>query len=85
MSAKIPAAGAALAAAGLSHFLKPEIYEKVTATAFPRNTRRFVYLNGGIETALGVGLVAPKTRKYALAGVVGYLAYLIAGAVRNRR
>jgi uncharacterized membrane protein len=85
MSAKIPGAGAALAAMGLSHFAKPELFEKITAPAFPQNTRRYVYVNGTIETVLGVGLVVPQTRKFALAGVVGYLAYLIAGAVRSRR
>jgi uncharacterized membrane protein len=85
MSVKMRGAGIALAAAGLSHFAKPQLYEKITAQAFPSNTRRHVYLNGGIETALGVGLVAPQTRKFALAGIVGYIGYLIFGAVRSRR
>jgi uncharacterized membrane protein len=70
---------------GLSHFAKPEVFEKITAPAFPENTRRHVYTNGTIETALGVGLVAPQTRKFALAGVVAYLIYLLVGAVRSRR
>lgn len=85
MSVKIPGVGVALVAAGLSHFAKPQIYDKMTAQAFPTNTRRFVYLNGTIETALGAGLVAPQTRKFALAGVAGYLGYLILGVVRNKR
>ena len=85
MSVKIPGVGVALVAAGLSHFAKPQIYDKMTAQAFPTNTRRFVYLNGTIETALGAGLVAPQTRKFALAGVAGYLSYLILGVVRNKR
>jgi hypothetical protein len=29
--------------------------------------------------------VAPQTRKFALAGIVGYLGYLIIGVVRNKR
>ncbi len=85
MSVKIPGAGAVLAAMGLAHFAKPEVFEKITAPAFPQNTRRHVHINGTIETALGVGLVVPQTRKVALAGVAGYLGYLIFGAVRNRR
>lgn len=85
MSAKIPGAGAALAAMGLSHFAKPQVFEKITAPAFPENTRRHVYVNGTIETALGVGMVVPQTRKFALAGVAAYLGYLIFGAVRSRR
>lgn len=75
----------ALAATGLSHFLKPQIYDKMTAVAFPNNTRRHVYIDGAIETAIGVGLVVPQTRKFAFAGIAGYLGYLIFGAVRSRR
>ncbi len=74
-----------LAATGLSHFFKPQVYEKMTALAFPKNTRRHVYIDGAIETAIGAGLVAPKTRKFAYAGIAGYLGYLIFGAVRSRR
>ena len=39
---------------------------------------------GDDETAVGVGLAVPKTRKIALAGLVGYLLYLGANVVRNR-
>ena len=85
MSAKIAGAGVALAATGLSHFVKPQIYDTMTAVAFPTNTRRHVYVDGAIETAIGVGLVAPQTRKFAFAGIAGYLAFLIFGAVRSRR
>jgi len=82
---RLPVIGAALAATGLAHFAKPQLFEAITAPAFPTNTRRHIYTNGTIETALGVGLVAPQTRKFALAGVAGYLGYLILSAVRSRR
>lgn len=85
MSAKVTGAGVALAAMGLSHFAKPHVFEKITAPAFPQDTRRHVYTNGGIETALGVGLAAPQTRKFALVGLLGYLGYLLFGAVNSRR
>jgi hypothetical protein len=42
--------GLALAGAGLAH---PRMWEPMTKTAFPRNTRQHVYTNGGIETVLG--------------------------------
>lgn len=85
MSARISGLGAVLAAAGLAHFAKPEAFESITATAFPNHTRRYTYLNGGIETALGVGLAVPKTRKFAVAGLVGYAGWLGFNAVRARR
>ncbi|MGI9123270.1 MAG: hypothetical protein ACR2JM_00750 [Mycobacterium sp.] len=85
MSARVPGIGAALAATGLAHFAKPQAFESITKAAFPNNTRRYTYVNGGIETALGVAMVVPQTRKFAFAGVAGYLVYLVVNAVRARR
>lgn len=77
-------AGLALAATGLSHFAKPELFESITAPAFPNNTKRFIFINGGIETALGLALISPKTRKLAGLGGLAYAVYLGANAARNR-
>jgi len=85
MSARFRGAGVALAAVGLSHFARPQAFESVTAAAFPDNIRRHTLIDGGIETAIGVGLVAPKTRKFALAGLVAYAVYLVTNIARNRR
>lgn len=81
---RVTIAGAALAATGLAHFAKPELFESITAPVFPDNTRRHIYLNGGIETALGIGLAVPQTRKIAVAGALGYLGYLASAAIRSR-
>lgn len=77
-------AGLALAAAGLAHFLAPQLFEGLTKPAFPTDTRQHVYLDGGIETAVGLGLAARQTRKLALVGLLGYLVYLAANVIRNR-
>lgn len=77
-------AGLALAGTGLAHFVRPDLFEPITQQAFPRNTQQNIYVNGGIETALGLGLAVPKTRKLALLGTVGYLAYLAGNVARNR-
>ncbi len=77
-------AGLALAAMGLSHFAAPKVYEPLTTAAFPQNTRTHVYANGGIETAVGLGLIARRTRPFAVAGLVGYLAYLAGNVIRTR-
>jgi hypothetical protein len=50
--------GLAIAGTGVSHFTSPALFEGVTKSAFPRDTRRHVYTNGGIETALGLGFSA---------------------------
>ena len=80
----IKLAGAVVAATGLSHFVRPELYESVSAQAFPENTLQHTYINGGIETAIGVALVVPKTRKLAVAGLLAYGAFLGANIARNR-
>ncbi|OBB47082.1 hypothetical protein [Mycobacterium sp. 852002-51961_SCH5331710] len=77
-------AGLGVAGVGLAHFVKPELFESVTVQAFPRNTQQYIYVNGALETALGLGLAARKTRKLALLGTVGYLAYLAGNVARNR-
>lgn len=77
-------AGLALAGAGLAHFAVPQLFEGLTERAFPNNTRQHVYIDGGIETAVGLGLAAQPTRKVALLGLFGYLAYLAANVIRNR-
>ena len=83
-SRKVSIIGIVLAAAGLSHFVKPDLYAPITAPAFPNDTAKHIQINGSIETALGLGLALPKTRKLALVGVLGYLGYLGANAARNR-
>jgi len=77
-------AGLVLAGTGLAHFVRPQLFESITVAAFPRDTRQHIYINGGIETAIGLGLAAPKTRKLAVLGTVGYVAYLASNVVRNR-
>ncbi|ULE35536.1 hypothetical protein K3G64_06465 [Mycobacterium sp. IDR2000157661] len=77
-------AGLGVAAVGVSHFVKPQLFESATVQAFPRNTRQFIYLNGGIETAIGLGLASRRTRKLAALATVGYLAYLAGNMARNR-
>lgn len=77
-------AGLTLAGAGLAHFAVPQLFEGLTKPAFPTNTRQHVYIDGGIETAVGLGLAAQRTRKLAIAGLIGYLLYLAGNVVRNR-
>jgi uncharacterized membrane protein len=77
-------AGLGVAGVGLAHFVSPQMFDSLTRQAFPRNTRQHLYIDGGIETALGLCLAIPKTRKLALVGVIGYGAYLAGNVARNR-
>jgi uncharacterized membrane protein len=75
--------GLAIAGAGLSHFTSPRLFESITKTAFPRNTRQHVYTSGSIETVLGLGFSSRQTRSVAIVGLIGYLAYLGGNAIRH--
>jgi uncharacterized membrane protein len=77
-------AGLTVAGIGLSHFTSPHLFDGLTKQAFPRNSRQHLYINGGIETALGLGLSARQTRPLAVVGTIGYLAYLAGNVARNR-
>lgn len=77
-------AGLALAGTGLSHFVAPHLYEDLTKQAFPNDTRQHVYIDGAIETAVGLGIASAKTRKFALIGLAVYLIYMLGNVARNR-
>jgi uncharacterized membrane protein len=83
-SRALKVAGLAVAGVGLSHFTSPQLFDGITKAAFPRNTRQRVYIHGGVETALGLGLSARQTRPLAVVGTIGYVAYLAGNAARNR-
>ena len=84
MSKIIGLAGLGLAGIGLAHFAKPDAFESITAQAFPENTQRHLYLDGAAETVLGLALVARKTRRLAVIGLLGYGGYLAANVFKNR-
>ena len=82
---RLPAlVGLALAGTGVAHFVRPELFEGITKSAFPQDTDRHLKTNGAIETAIGLGLVAPKTRRLAVLGTLGYVGYLAVNVARNR-
>jgi uncharacterized membrane protein len=84
-SSRLPVlAGLVLAGTGVAHFVRPQVFEGITKTAFPRDTDRHLKTNGGIETAIGVGLLVPKTRRLATLGTLGYVGYLAVNVVRNQ-
>lgn len=67
--------GGGLALVGVSHFLFPGLWRALSAVPFPRNTARWVRVNGFAESALGVAIVVPRSRRVGvrLAGAYGVL------------
>lgn len=76
-------AGLGLAAVGIAHFTNPGLLDQLTRQAFPENTRTHTYIDGGVETVLGLGLILPRTRRFAAIGALAYAAYVGANAVRH--
>jgi uncharacterized membrane protein len=75
--------GLALAGTGLAHFTSPQLFEPITKPVFPHNTRQQIYTNGAIETALGLSFSTWQTRRLAIVGLIGYVAYLGGNAIRS--
>ena len=64
--------GPAYVVAGVMHFVVPEAYVQVMPPVLPAPLA-LVYLSGVAEVALGVGVLYPRTRRYAAWGLVALL------------
>jgi|ERR1700758_3392518 uncharacterized membrane protein len=76
--------GLAIAGIGLAHFAFPGYFDPINAMAFPARPRQYTYINGGIETAMGLMLMSPAPRIFFRALSVGYVCYLLGNLVRAR-
>lgn len=76
-------AGLGLAATGIAHFIKPELFVAVTKPAFPEDTGGWIKRNGATETAIGAAIFVGPTRKLGLLGLLGYLGFLASRGAAN--
>ena len=60
------------AVAGVSHLLKPRIFERIVPPSFPR-PRILVYISGIAEIVFGVGVFFERTRRVSAWGIIGLL------------
>src|SRR6056297_3636550 len=58
--------------AGVLHFVVPELYVQIVPPIFPA-ALALVYLSGLAESAVGIGLLLPRTRQYAAWATVALL------------
>ncbi|WP_255479210.1 DoxX family protein [Natronomonas sp. LN261] len=59
-------------AAGIMHFVVPELYVQIVPPVLPAPLA-LVYVSGVAEIAAGVGVLLPRTRRYAAWGTVAVL------------
>ena len=58
--------------AGILHFLVPGVYVQIVPPVFPAPSA-LVYLSGLAEIAVGIGLLIPRTRRYAAWATIALL------------
>ena len=75
--------GLIVAGIGLAHFIDPRSFMVMTRVAFPRNTQTYVYVNGGLETAIGLLLSRAHTRGAGVVALIAYGVYLAGNATRT--
>ncbi|MCV7257195.1 hypothetical protein [Mycobacterium shimoidei] len=77
--------GVAVTACGLAHFAWPRRFEALNRKlGFTHNTRLHVFVNGGLETVLGLTLMSSRTRTANVALSIGYPIYLTLNVLRAR-
>lgn len=70
--------GMLISGIGLAHFIRPQQFEPVNvALGFDRDTRKYVYVNGAIETAIGLSVLHARTRRLTPVAAAGYITYLV--------
>ena len=80
------AVGLAVTAGGIAHFVRPAAFEPLNVNlGFAQNTRRHVYVNGAIETAIGLTMLSPRAKTANRILSVAYPAYLLTSRTRGRR
>lgn len=77
--------GAAISVIGLAHILIPELFESLNRQMFTHNIRCHVYINGAIETLIGVAVIAPRARRFVPVFGALYVTYLGGNVIRRRR
>lgn len=69
---------------GVAHFLVPRIFDPINRLGFAEHARMFTYINGAIETTIGVMMANPRTRRQSTIVSACYAIHLTSNIVRNQ-
>ncbi|MEB4208025.1 hypothetical protein [Mycobacterium sp. 94-17] len=72
-------------AIGLAHFVVPGAFDPINRLGFPARPRTFTFINGAIETLIGVLMAIPRTKKASTMVSAGYGIHLVANIIRSQR
>jgi uncharacterized membrane protein len=76
--------GLAVVAIGISHFLVPHAFDPINRLGFPEHPRKFTYINGAIETMIGVLVAVPRSRRQLAVVSACYVIYLTGNIIRTQ-
>lgn len=71
-------------AIGLAHIAFSAYFDPINEKVFPEYPRRYTYVNGGIETALGLLLLSPRSRGVSRIVSIAYACHPLGNFVRVR-
>ena len=73
-----------VAVIGVAHFLVPRIFDPINRLGFAEHARMFTYINGAIETTIGVMMANPRTKRQSTIVSACYVIHLTSNIVRNQ-
>ncbi|OBH41930.1 hypothetical protein [Mycobacterium mantenii] len=69
---------------GVAHFLVPRFFDPINRLGFAEHTRMFTYINGAVETMIGVMMANPRMRRRLTIVSACYVIHLTSNIVRNQ-
>lgn len=69
---------------GVAHFLIPRIFDPINSFGSADHARMFTYINGAIETMIGLMMANARTRRHSAVVSACYVIYLTSNIGRNQ-
>ncbi|MCV7007423.1 DoxX-like family protein [Mycobacterium gordonae] len=70
-----------VSAIGVAHFVVPRCFDPINRLGFPNHAREFTYINGALETLIGLLMASPRTRRQSTVISACYVVYLTTAIV----
>ena len=77
-----PALAALLAGAGVTHFAAPAFFDAMIPGFLPGTPRTWTYGSGAVELAVGVAVLAPRTRRVGALAAAALFTGVLPGNIK---
>lgn len=68
--------GLSVSIIGMAHFVAPRYFDPINRLGFPTHARTFTYVNGALETLIGLLMASPGARRQCTVVSACYVVYL---------